>query len=133
MSSTAVIVEGPDEAISAISQRVVSTLDLVESAPDYEDANWCSSRGQIPILTPLLLVAARISRGAIPLPPRWLWVSRATGAAVMLAAGGGGTAPGNPAHVHRRASVVKAVRRLDRPSWHDRGVHHFGWQLMVHG
>jgi energy-coupling factor transport system permease protein len=41
--------------------------------------------------TALLLAAvptARIPRGAIPLPPRWLWVSLATAVAVTLAASG---------------------------------------------
>jgi energy-coupling factor transport system permease protein len=39
----------------------------------------------------LLLLAvriARIPRGAIPLPPRWLWVWLATAASITLAAGG---------------------------------------------
>ena len=47
--------------------------------------------GRYGMLTALLLIAARIARiprGAIPLPPRWLWVSLATAAAVTLAAGG---------------------------------------------
>ena len=78
------------------SQRSLSASFLrsifVESAPNYEDGNSCSSRGQIHgMLTALLLIAARIARtrrGAIPLPPRWLWVSLATAAAVRLAAGG---------------------------------------------
>lgn len=78
------------------SQRSLSASFLrsifVESAPDYGDGNSCSSRGQIHgMLTALLLIAARIARiprGAIPLPPRWLWVSLATAAAVRLAAGG---------------------------------------------
>jgi energy-coupling factor transport system permease protein len=195
------------------------------------------------MLTALLLIAARIARiprGAIPLPPRWLWVSLATAAAVRLAAGGapmlrighvevgcGGLvdvvrltalslvilatsalvtwttdiAEAAPATASwgrwpragrcpiedwsvtvasplrtlpmliDELQVVKAVRqlrakptprsrvhqlrlaanrrrrrprhreddgefassRLDHPSWRDRGVHHFGWQMMVHG
>jgi hypothetical protein len=43
------------------------------------------------MLTALLLVAvpiARIPRGAVRLPPRCLWVSLGTAAAVKLAAGG---------------------------------------------
>jgi hypothetical protein len=34
---------------------------------------------------------------------------------------------------HREDDGEFASSRLDHPSWRDRGVHHFGWQMMVHG
>ena len=78
------------------SQRSLSASclrsSLMKSTSDYEDGNSCSSREQIRgMLTALLLLAvriARIPRGAIPLPPRWLWVTLATAVAVTLAASG---------------------------------------------
>jgi hypothetical protein len=35
--------------------------------------------------------------------------------------------------VTARMTVNARRGRLDHPSWRDRGVHHFGCQMMVHG
>ena len=104
------------------------------------------------MLTALLLIAARIPRGLIPLPPRWLWVSLATVAAVRLAASGAPML--RIGHVEVGCGGLVDVVRLTALSlvilatsalvtWTTdivdvapataRGVHHFGWQMMVHG